>query len=153
MLHALAGLTLLLTAADHWTTYLCLRGPVQGWRVSELNPLADWLFVKFGLVPGLLIDSTITLAAVAFLATTALSIPATQETRKLVGGCGQHVAHLPRQGLKVRIGTERRNRANFEREGSANGVVGGECRRRGAGSEASRRAVSRGVWGGVRDGA
>jgi len=72
MLHALAGLTLLLTAADHWTTYVCLRGPVQGWRVSELNPLADWLFVKFGLVPGLLIDSTITLAAVAFLVSTAL---------------------------------------------------------------------------------
>jgi hypothetical protein len=72
MLHALAGLTLLLTAADHWTTYLCLRGPVQGWRVSELNPLADWLFVEFGLVPGLLIDSTVTLAAVSFLVTTAL---------------------------------------------------------------------------------
>jgi hypothetical protein len=72
MLHALAGMTLLLTAADHWTTYVCLRDPVQGWRVSELNPLADWLFVNFGLVPGLMIDSTITLAAVAFLVTTAL---------------------------------------------------------------------------------
>lgn len=72
MLQTLAGLTLLLTAADHWTTYLCLRGPVQGWHVSEVNPLADWLFTKFGLVPGLLIDSSITLVAVAFLATTAL---------------------------------------------------------------------------------
>ena len=72
MLHALAGLTLVLTAADHWTTYVCLRGPVQGWRVSELNPLADWLFAQFGLVPGLMIDSTVTLAAVAFLVTTAL---------------------------------------------------------------------------------
>jgi hypothetical protein len=72
MLQSLAGLTLVLTAADHWTTYLCLRGPVQGWRVSELNPLADWLFTSFGLVPGLLIDSTVTLAAVAFLTTTAL---------------------------------------------------------------------------------
>ena len=72
MLQTLAGLTLVLTAADHWTTYLCLRGPVQGWRVSEVNPLADWLFASFGLVPGLLIDSIVTLAAVAFLATTAL---------------------------------------------------------------------------------
>jgi len=72
MLQALAGLTLLLTAADHWTTYLCLRGPVQGWHVSEVNPLADWLFTQFGLVPGLMIDSSITLVAVAFLATTAL---------------------------------------------------------------------------------
>ena len=72
MLHALAGLTLVLTAADHWTTYLCLRGPVQGWRVSELNPLADWLFASYGLVPGLMIDSAVTCVAVVFLATTTL---------------------------------------------------------------------------------
>jgi hypothetical protein len=72
MLHWLAGLTVVLTAADHWTTYLCLRGPVAGWRVSELNPLADWLFGTFGLVPGLLIDSTVTLMAVAFLLSTTL---------------------------------------------------------------------------------
>ncbi len=72
MLQALTGLTLALTAADHWTTYLCLRAPVEGWRVSELNPLADWLFASFGLVPGLLIDSSITVASIAFLATTAL---------------------------------------------------------------------------------
>ncbi|HEY8156903.1 MAG TPA: hypothetical protein VII72_22450 [Myxococcota bacterium] len=72
MLHWLAGFTVVLTAADHWTTYLCLRGPVAGWHVSELNPLADWLFTTVGLVPGLLIDSTITLAAVGFLLSTAL---------------------------------------------------------------------------------
>jgi hypothetical protein len=72
MLHWLAGLTVALTAADHWTTYLCLRGPVEGWRVSELNPLADWLFVTFGLVPGLVIDSGITIVAVAFLLTTSV---------------------------------------------------------------------------------
>ena len=72
MLHWLAALTLGLSAADHWTTYLCLRNPVVGWNVSELNPLADWLFARFGLVPGLLIDSSITLLAVAFLFSTAL---------------------------------------------------------------------------------
>jgi hypothetical protein len=72
MMQWLAGLTLLLTAADHWTTYLCLRGPVAGWRISELNPLADWLFGTFGLVPGLVIDSSVTLFAVAFLFTTGL---------------------------------------------------------------------------------
>jgi hypothetical protein len=72
MLHWLAGITVALTAADHWTTYLCLRGPVEGWRVSELNPLADWLFGTVGLVPGLLIDSSITLVAVGFLLSTAL---------------------------------------------------------------------------------
>ena len=72
MLHWLAGLTVVLTAADHWTTYLCLRRPVAGWHVSEVNPLADWLFTTFGLIPGLLIDSSITLVAVAFLFSTAL---------------------------------------------------------------------------------
>jgi hypothetical protein len=72
MLHWLAGLTVLLTAADHWTTYLCLRSPVQGWHVSEVNPLADWLFTRFGLVPGLVIDSGITIVAIGFLLSTAL---------------------------------------------------------------------------------
>jgi hypothetical protein len=72
MLHWLAGLTVVLTAADHWTTYLCLRGPVTGWNVTEVNPLADWLFKTFGLVPGLVIDSSITLFAIAFLLTTGL---------------------------------------------------------------------------------
>lgn len=63
----LALLTLLLSAADHWTTYLCLRAPVPGWIVTEANPLADWLFQTAGLVPGLLIDSVLTLGGVGFL--------------------------------------------------------------------------------------
>ena len=67
MLRLLAGLTLLLTGADHWTTYLCLRAPVNGWEVIEANPLAGWLFSIAGLVPGLVIDSAITLSAVGFL--------------------------------------------------------------------------------------
>ena len=70
MLRLLALLTLLLTSADHWTTYRCLGRPVQGWHVSEANPMADWLFASTGLVPGLLIDSAITLLAVAFLVMT-----------------------------------------------------------------------------------
>jgi hypothetical protein len=60
-------LTLLVSAADHWTTYLCLSQPVTGWSVSEANPIADWLFTTAGLVPGLIIDSVVTLGAVAFL--------------------------------------------------------------------------------------
>jgi hypothetical protein len=67
MLRALAGLTLLLTGADHWTTYQCLRVPVQGWQVIEANPLAAWLFGTAGLVPGLAIDTAVTLFAIAFL--------------------------------------------------------------------------------------
>ncbi len=63
----LALLTLLISAADHWTTYLCLRHPVAGWEVAEANPLADWLFSTAGLIPGLLIDSAVTVCGVAFL--------------------------------------------------------------------------------------
>lgn len=67
MLRALAGLTLVLTGADHWTTYLCLRSPVEGWQVMEANPIAGWLFGATGLVPGLAIDSLITGVAIVFL--------------------------------------------------------------------------------------
>ena len=70
MLTLLVALTLLLTAADHWTTYLCLRSPIAGWEVVEANPLAEWLFTNIGLVPGILLDSALTLAAIAFLLTT-----------------------------------------------------------------------------------
>ena len=70
MLGWLVGTTLLLTAADHWTTYLCLRNPVAGWLVTEANPIADWLFASMGLVPGLFLDSVVTLGAVGFLLTT-----------------------------------------------------------------------------------
>ena len=66
----LALATLLVSCADHWTTYLCLRQSVAGWDVSEVNPIADWLFGTIGLVPGLLLDSAITLAAVTFLVAT-----------------------------------------------------------------------------------
>jgi hypothetical protein len=68
--YVLAILTILLSAADHWTTYLCLRTPITGWQVAEANPLAQWLFESFGLVPGLLIDSGVTLGAIAFLLST-----------------------------------------------------------------------------------
>ena len=55
MLRLLATLTVLLSLADHWTTYLCLREPVTGWSVTEANPLANWLFDLTGLLPGLAI--------------------------------------------------------------------------------------------------
>jgi hypothetical protein len=76
MLALLAGITVLLTAADHWTTYLCLRAPVSGWNVTEANPLAEWLFGSIGLVEGLLMDSAVSAVAIAFLLVTSL-VPAT----------------------------------------------------------------------------
>ena len=70
MLRLLATLTVILSLADHWTTYLCLREPVTGWSVIEANPLANWLFDLTGLLPGLAIDSVITVIAVVFLLST-----------------------------------------------------------------------------------
>ena len=67
MLRALAILTLLLTFADHWTTYLCLRAPISGWQVGEANPAVDLLFRGAGLEGGLLIDSVFTVFAVGFI--------------------------------------------------------------------------------------
>lgn len=69
-MHVLAALTLLVSAADHWTTYVCLRAPISDWHVTEANPIADWLFHSIGLVPGLLVDSGVTVGAVLFLAVT-----------------------------------------------------------------------------------
>ena len=71
-MRTLAVLTLLSSAADHWTTYLCLRSPVPGWQVAEANPVARWLFETLGLVPGLMVDSVVTVAAVVFLIGTPL---------------------------------------------------------------------------------
>ncbi len=70
MLPLLLLITLLLSAADHWTTYLCLSATAPGWEVTEANPLADWLFKNVGLIRGLLLDSAVTICALAFLATT-----------------------------------------------------------------------------------
>ncbi len=66
----LALVMLVLSVADHWTTYLCLRQPVDGWLVHEANPISSWLFASIGLVPGLLVDSAITLGAILFLLST-----------------------------------------------------------------------------------
>jgi hypothetical protein len=68
--YVLAIVTLALSAADHWTTYVCLRQPIAGWEVVEANPISEWLFQTVGLVPGLLVDSLVTVLAVAFLLTT-----------------------------------------------------------------------------------
>ncbi len=72
MLRILVALALALTLADHLTTWQCLRGPVDGWVVTEANPVADWLFARAGLVGGLAIDSIVTLLAVVFLMRTPL---------------------------------------------------------------------------------
>jgi Domain of unknown function (DUF5658) len=67
MLGFLLLAALLLSGADHWTTYLCLSRPLDGYAVSEANPLTAWLFQSFGLVPGLVLDAAVTLAAVVLL--------------------------------------------------------------------------------------
>lgn len=80
MVPFLAVVALLVSLADHWTTWLCLRAPVPGWRAAEANPLAAWLFARMGLVEGLLLDSVVTALALLFLVRTR-SVP---EPAKLV---------------------------------------------------------------------
>jgi hypothetical protein len=70
MVNLLASLALLFSLADHWTTYLCLNTQVAGWQVTEANPIADWLFVRFGLAQGLWIDTVVTVLVLAFLVRT-----------------------------------------------------------------------------------
>lgn len=72
MVVTLALLVLLVSAADHWTTYLCLRSPVAGWQISEANPISAWLFEVIGLSPGLWLDSVATLVGMLFLIRTPL---------------------------------------------------------------------------------
>jgi len=72
MLALLTALVALLTALDHWTTWLCLRAPVPGWTVSEANPVAARLFESVGLGPGLALDSVLTAGAVLFVLRTEL---------------------------------------------------------------------------------
>lgn len=79
MVQLLASLALLFSLADHWTTYLCLRVRVAGWEVSEANPLAAWLFARFGLAEGLLLDTLVTAIVLAFLVRT----PRVARTAKL----------------------------------------------------------------------
>lgn len=70
MVVVLALLVLLASAADHWTTWVCLRTPLAG--VSEANPLSRWLFAGLGLAPGLWFDSLVTVIGMGFLVKTRL---------------------------------------------------------------------------------
>ena len=70
MLRLFVGITIALTCADHWTTYLCLHAPVEGYDVVEANPVAQWLFDQAGLTAGLAIDTVLTMAAITYLTRT-----------------------------------------------------------------------------------
>ena len=70
MLGVLLGLALILGAADHWTTWLCLTGGFGDTTIVEGNPLAAWLFESLGVGTGLTIDSVVTATALLFLTQT-----------------------------------------------------------------------------------
>ena len=66
----LGGMVLIFNLLDNATTFLCLKGPVPGYEVFEANPVARWLFDTIGLTEGLLLETALTTAAVAFLVVT-----------------------------------------------------------------------------------
>jgi hypothetical protein len=72
VLPGLAASVLFFNLLDNLTTYICLREPVPGYQVTEVNPLADWLFQAVGLVPGLVFDFALTLVVVVFVATSSV---------------------------------------------------------------------------------
>ena len=63
----LGGLVLLFNLADNATTFFCLRAASPIFEVFEANPVAAWTFDKLGLAGGLILETVITTAAVAFL--------------------------------------------------------------------------------------
>ncbi len=63
----LGALAVLINLLDNATTFLCLQAPPLGFDVYEANPIARWIFESVGLVQGLLLETVITTAAVAFL--------------------------------------------------------------------------------------
>jgi len=73
MLGPLAVIVIILTSLDHFTTWLCLTQPVEGWSVTEANPLSDFLFSQLGLLEGLALDSAVTLALLVMLVLTGAS--------------------------------------------------------------------------------
>lgn len=67
----LGAVVLVLNLLDNATTFVCLRHPVAGFEVFEANPLARILFEGVGLAQGLLLETVVTSAAIAFLVFTA----------------------------------------------------------------------------------
>jgi len=63
MLPMLVVVALVLSAADHWTTYLCLIEETPGLQVMEGNPLAAWsdpiVLVGLGGVASLLLAALV----------------------------------------------------------------------------------------------
>ena len=72
----LGGLVLLFNFFDNLTTFLCLRASPPIFEVFEANPVARWTFDQLGLMQGLVLETAVTTAAVAFLILTD-RIPAT----------------------------------------------------------------------------
>jgi hypothetical protein len=65
-----AILAVLFNLIDNLTTFACLRKPIAGFQVVELNPIADWMFKAMGLGPGLVFEFAISIAAIAFITKT-----------------------------------------------------------------------------------
>jgi len=67
MRFVLAFLAIGFNAADNFTTYRCLRRPIEGFEVYEANPLAAWGFGMVGLETGLVLEMLLCVLATAFL--------------------------------------------------------------------------------------
>ena len=57
-----------LQLADFYTTWACLHQPIPGWEALEINPISALLFERLGLVPGLVLDTTLGTGVIVWLA-------------------------------------------------------------------------------------
>jgi hypothetical protein len=71
----LGALAVLINLMDNATTFVCLHEPRRGFEVYEANPVARWIFDSIGLLEGLLLETALTTAAVAFVVITAAIPP------------------------------------------------------------------------------
>ena len=68
----LVFLAVVFNALDNWTTWVCLKDPVAvtKWGITEVNPIAEWIFDFMGLEWGLAFEYALTLGALAIIVRT-----------------------------------------------------------------------------------
>jgi hypothetical protein len=81
-----------------------LHAPVAGYAVVEANPVAGWLFAHTGLGTGLLIDSVLTVTAIAYLALTSALADGVKLTLLAVIACCTGFAVVSNLGAITQMG-------------------------------------------------
>lgn len=60
-------LLMLLVIGDNVSTYLCLTTSSDVYHTWEANPISAWMFQAFGMIPAMLLQTVIKLAALVWV--------------------------------------------------------------------------------------